>query len=168
MEYVWPLATWYNVLVYIIISFVGWYLILALEYELNGGGLGRGRYWVFECFWEEFLENIPGGMKRKVEKLKEMVGPPIPNVSGTFVSMTSNRSWTYEELRSSGKWEECAREMFGGPWLFWFVTVSIYFLIGAPAVIIFLAALVVGTPIFLVKELIRFLCHLVRNSISMS
>ena len=61
--------------VYLIVSFIGWYAINGFSYGLNSGQLGRGKWWIFECFWEDLLRNIPGGSKRKTDAIRAMVGP---------------------------------------------------------------------------------------------
>lgn len=119
---------WYVVAAFASAAPVGWYAINALEYGLNSGQLGRGKWWVFECFWEELLQNLPGGLERKVEKLKQMVGPYHPRVDGVFCS--GSGSWRYNDLREHGGWEECARAMFGGPVYFWLVKVGAYSIVG--------------------------------------
>ena len=127
-------ATPLTLTAYILASLVGWFLLSVLHYGMGSGQLGRGKWWVFECIWEGFLQNIPGGMQCKVAKLKQMVGPASKNRKGYFVGYS--RSWSYEELRSSNDYEVCAKEMFGGPLGFW-LSNSIAFLLGSIAAAFF-------------------------------
>lgn len=152
MEIVWPWITWYTVTAYLILSFVGWFLLNAPEYGLNSGQLGRGRWWVFECLWEELLENIPGGLNRKVAKLKEMVGPPSSRHSGCFIG--SRKTWTHEELHTTGNWEECARSVFGGTWYFWSVNVCLYFFVGPVVAVFVLPSSIIAVSLAMLKEAI--------------
>lgn len=100
--------------VYTILALLFWYGILAFQYGINGGGVGCGRWWVFECFWEDILMNIPGGSKRKGEAIRRMVGE---TGDGSLSSLRN--SWTHEELRKTGEYEVCGKAMFGSPILIW-------------------------------------------------
>ncbi len=128
-----------TVCVYLVASFISWYSLNTFEYYLNGGSWGRGRWWVFECFYQDFLENIPNGIDRKVRRLRERVGEPHPNISGVFMSLKSEKSWTYEEFRNASQSEqrECAVEMLTSPVYFWGTKVFLYFFCG-PLIIAFL------------------------------
>lgn len=122
--------------VYIAASLVGWFFINMFEYALNGGKVGRGRWWAFECFWEHLLQNIPGGMERKLQKLREF-----------------GYAARYDESALKG----LAKEMFGGCWRFWLVNICIYLVLG-PIVAYFLAAMgIMFTAFVLAFEVSRSL-----------
>ncbi len=133
----WCITLW------VVASFIGWFLLNALHYGLNSGQLGRGRWWVFQCIWEEgVLMSIPGGLDRKVEKLKYMVGT---KGWGSFFTF-SGKSWNYEELRVGGDaaFRDCARHMFQGPISFWFWHIFFYFLVGSLATAFIVVQFVLG------------------------
>jgi len=113
-----------GVIAYFCAAFVCWFIAYGLEVYINGGS------GVFKSFAGDFLENIPGGLERKVARLKEYVGPPRPHVSGVLSG--KNRTWTFEEIRAAGEpaYRECAQRMFGSPLYFWGVVVGCYFLLG--------------------------------------
>jgi hypothetical protein len=109
-----------GLVVWVVGAFFFWLIWYGLHAGLNSGQLGRGRYWVFECFGEEVLENIPGGLKRKSDKIRQMVGR-----SGKGVMCGVTRGYDFEEIRRDNLYEEVAREMFPPPAVFWFSSVLI-------------------------------------------
>ncbi len=68
-------ATWIFWAGYFSIGFFVWYLFNGLEAWLNGGNLGRGKWWVFSCVYEEMLELLPGGKMRIQRRLQQMMCP---------------------------------------------------------------------------------------------
>ena len=110
-------------------AFVLWYLYYGLESALNGGTLGRHPLLMpFQCFWEEVLWNIPGGLRRKTEYIRENV---IGDWDGSVFGRT--RSWNYEEVRIQNLYVDCARDIMRGPIHFWtttFIVLATGFLIG--------------------------------------
>jgi|SRR3989344_3120537 len=116
---------------YGVLALVSWYGILVLNYGINGGQLGRGRWWVFECFLEDILLNVPGGSKRKADRIREMVGE-----TGDGFFCSSSGSWSHEKLRETDEYEICGQAMFGSALQNWITHI-----------VIFLVAVCVG-PIF--------------------
>ena len=93
-----------------------WYLWYGFGYFLNSGTLGR-KYtslMPFDCFWIDFIQNIPGGKKRKIASIKQMVG----NWNGIFA--TDNKSWEFEEIRQKNLFKECAMDILPSAKYFWF------------------------------------------------
>ena len=105
----------------LVCAFVLWYLYFGLEYALNGGTLGRHPFlMVFQCFWEEVLWNIPGGLGRKTKYVRENV---IGDSSGSVLGHTL--TWNYHEVRSNNLFSACARDVLRGAWSFWATTIVV-------------------------------------------
>lgn len=142
---VYPAAT---IAAYVFLVLLSWYSLLSFGYALNGGQVGRGRWWVFECFWESTLMNIPGGGQRKADTIRRMVG-----TCGDGYFISRERIWTHEDLRRTGEYETCGQAMFGRPFHFWAIQLITLLVAAAfgPAVIcaavlflVFLGPLFVG------------------------
>ncbi len=97
------------------ISFCFWYVWYGFGYFLNSGTLGRRfvSLMPFDCFWIDFLQNIPGGKKRKIESVKEMIG----NMNGCIC--TARRKWEFEKVRQGNLYDECALDIFPSMSYFW-------------------------------------------------
>ena len=112
--------TWTHVLIYFACAFVFWYIAYGIEMYLNGGKVGRGRFWVFSCFWEELLWFLPGGLARRVDHIREMVRPQV-GVSGYL------HGYSYEQIREKNLYEVVAKKALGNGCYFWGVNVVLMF-----------------------------------------
>lgn len=96
-------------------AFLLWYLWFGTEYFLNGGASGRDPLLMpFQCFWEEVLQNIPGGGTRKalvIRKNAEL--KPHGAVVG------SHRMWRYADVVARSCYRECAHDVLRSPLEFW-------------------------------------------------
>jgi hypothetical protein len=63
-------------LIFLIILNLGiWYILYGLECYLNGGSIGRNQFlMVFQCFYEDLLWVLPGGISRKIKYCNEAFG----------------------------------------------------------------------------------------------
>lgn len=121
-----PVMVWeyFGAFWYITIAFGIWYVYYGFECALNGGTLGRNPLLMpFQCFWEELLWNLPGGMRRKIIYLKEnVIGE---EGSGCIVGMGFfGKSWDFEEVRQKNFYKACARDVLSGSFHFWIVVVA--------------------------------------------
>lgn len=97
-----------------------WYLFVAFSYYINGGNLGRHRYWFpFQCLWEDIKMLRPGGAAHSI---KEMV---LESLRGGTVEgyLAGGKGWRYTELRDANdeqEWRACADAMYGS-WLARFI-----------------------------------------------
>jgi len=140
--------------VYAVLAALSWYFILAFQYGINGGGVGRGRWWVFECFLEDILMNIPGGSKRKGEAIRRMVGE---TGDGSLSSLRG--SWTHEELRKTGEYEACGKAMFGSPIFIWGMHISYLALAICVGPAFICAVICMAMIYFIVDPVLRRLKH---------
>jgi len=129
-----------SVIIYFTIAFVVWYIGYGLEMYLNGGSLGRGRWWVFKCFVEEAQWFLPGGLEKRTNYIRTMVGTDR-SLNG-FVGGHS-----YEEIRTHNLYEKIAKRSLGNGFTFWGVDVILLFFLWPVAVAI-LALLVVVSNVF--------------------
>lgn len=131
MEQSWTYVTPWSVTIYFACAFSVWYLLYSLETYLNSGSLGRGRFWVFKCFWEELWWYLPGGLSRRADYIRNKVG------GDGFLG-----GYTYEEIRRGDLYEVVAKEVLPRGLYFWLVKVMIFFVLG-PFFVAFLFPMVV-------------------------
>ena len=123
MEQIWSYVTPEFLLGYFVVAFLVWYLIYGFETYINGGPLGRGRFWVFECFWEELWWFLPGGLAKRSDYIREKV-KYRPNVSGSI------GEYRFEEIRKNNLYETVAKKTLGSGAYFWGVKVLLFFVLG--------------------------------------
>lgn len=134
-----------GVAVYLALAFPMWYLLYGTQMHLNGGPLGRSRFWVFECLWEDILFFTPGGLKRRAENVRIRVSRGSGYMPGP-----GRRTYSYEEIRDQNLYEEVATHLFGTPAQFWVENVLLLgtlSLLFGPLLLVFYACL---TPLVIV------------------
>lgn len=88
---------------YFAFGFVVWYLFNGLEAWLNGGRMGRGKWWVFSCVYEEMLWHLPGGKVRIQRHLQQLMC--TVRIKNGIVTHEYNDLEYYEnEARSMTRW----------------------------------------------------------------
>jgi len=105
-----------KIVAYVALGFVVWYVYFALLMSLNSGRLGRGKWWVFECFWEQCQWFLPGGLAKRVKNIRERV-PLYPGVLGWI------GRYNYQDIREQNLYEQVAHEVLGSGYVFWGVNV---------------------------------------------
>ncbi len=101
-------------LLYLALCLVGWYFLAGFDYAMNSGQLGRHPRWFpFQCFAEEVRCYLPGGRKYRVDFIKTRVR------GWDGVMACSSKSYTYQEIREKGLYEEVFFAMLGGYARFW-------------------------------------------------
>lgn len=95
---------------YILVGFGIWYLLYGLTYRMNGG-----RHSVFYGFWEELLWHLPGGLAKRTDYIRKMVGRGTEDrsISGYL------GKYSYEEIREQNLYEEVAKTTLGTSLTFW-------------------------------------------------
>lgn len=124
-----------SIIIYFLIGFFVWYFIYGLEKFLNGGSLGRGRWWVFECFWEEMLWFLPGGLARRIDYIREMVKS---DSNTSFID-----EYSHKDIRKHNLYEKVAEQSLGNGFYFWGVNVIFLFFLWPLFLCAFVCALAV-------------------------
>jgi len=143
MEQLSTYVTPWSVTIYFACALSVWYLLYGFEMYLNSGSLGRGRFWVFKCFWEELWWYLPGGLSRRADYIRKKVGGD--GLLGGYA---------HEEIRRGELYEVVAKEVLPRGLYFWLVNVMLYFVLGP-----FFVALLV--PIVVLVNLFDFLGSLI-------
>ncbi|MCI0533249.1 hypothetical protein L0Y49_03455 [bacterium] len=128
-------------------AFIVWYLYFSFEYMLNHCMAGRNQFLaVFELYAVNVLRNIPGGMKRKTEFIRNLAhNSKYDSILG------DKRRWNFGEIQEHNLYRECAEDVFKSPLAFWFksaVVIGVGVMIGYG---------LRGIMIFL-KSLLGFIC----------
>ena len=109
-----------SLMMYFGIGFAVWYIVYGLEAYMNGGSLGRGRWWLFKCFWEEVQWFLPGGLAKRANHIRALV-KPNSNDRGYL------GGYSYEEIREYDLYEQVAKKSLGNGFYFWGVNVVLSF-----------------------------------------
>lgn len=97
----------------LIVSYVAWYVLYWYECFLNGGDIGRDPLLMpFQLFWQDLQWILPGGLNRRAKYIEEMVQQG-EGIIGGF-----RKSWNYQELRRTGDYRACARDVLPGVGIF--------------------------------------------------
>jgi hypothetical protein len=102
---------------------------------MNGGSVGRGRFWVFKCFWEDVSWFSPGGLSRRTDYVLKMVNSQQNSVG-------SINGYRYEQIREQNLYELVAKRSLGNGFEFWGLSVILPFFLW-PLLILGLVALLV-------------------------
>lgn len=98
----------------LIFGLVVYYCLYGLHSAMNGRQLDRHPLWFpIQCWRQDFLLQAPGGLKRKADLLRRRMR------MGSGWVISPRRSWSFEEVRLGGLYEECAKDVFIPPWVFW-------------------------------------------------
>jgi hypothetical protein len=97
---------------YIAIGLVLSIVVYAFEGALNGGQIGRGRWWLFQLIWQDVRWFSLGGLKRRTEYIRGKVGPDSSHQG--FID-----GYSYEEIRNQNLYQEVAKKTLGSGWIFW-------------------------------------------------
>ena len=98
-------------------AFVFWYIYFSFVYFLNGGNVGRNQLtMVFELFREDILWNIPGGLKKKTEYIRNIVDNNEIGFLGDY---------THEQIKNENLYEECAIKLIPSTLSFWSQTIIV-------------------------------------------
>ncbi|KKT91053.1 MAG: hypothetical protein UW92_C0019G0008 [Candidatus Jorgensenbacteria bacterium GW2011_GWA2_45_13] len=108
------------ILYILILGLIIWYLFYGLECFINGGTIGKSRFFFpFECLWNEILWNLPGGKETYVKK-------HIANSSIDTAVCGSKQVWRSAEIRKKNLYFECGKDILPG-FFHLFLVVSIPF-----------------------------------------
>ncbi len=103
-------------LVYGLIAVVAWHIFYGLEAALNGGGIGRHRFWFpYQCAWQEFCWwYLPGGKQRRIDFIKTKVYQRVSGelLWGTLIGKV--QIWTYAEVRHRKNYLKCFDDVMPG------------------------------------------------------
>jgi hypothetical protein len=122
-----------SILIYLGIGFVVWYITYSLQGYLNGASVGKGRGWVFKCFWEEMQWFLPGGLAIRTEYIRRIVASR-PN------STDSVGRYSHKEIQERNLYEQVAKEALGNGFRFWGINVILMFLLW-PLIFVFFSAI---------------------------
>jgi hypothetical protein len=115
-------VTIFSTLMYLGIGFAIWYFVYGFEVWMNGGHHGRGRGWVFACFFEEMQWFLPGGLAKRTDYIRKMVDPKILSNAPGFIA-----AYHYKDIREQNLYEKVAKETLGNGFYFWGLHVALSF-----------------------------------------
>ena len=138
-----PIWSWivfgvYSLIGYLVVCFLSWYAIQALNYGLNSGQLGR--HWLlfpFQCFLEDLRCYLPSGKVHREAFIRDRVR----DWDGIMIGRS--RSYDHKEIRQNNLYEEVFYEMRGGGLGFWLSNI-VYFFFGPLAIAFFIALILVS------------------------
>lgn len=128
---------------YLCIGLLHLYIWYVLDALITYGTFSLAFTRAFWGIWEDFIFNLPGGMKRKETAVRAIV------TSSSHGSLVGNKSkWNYSHVRARENYREVARDMYMSAVEFWLLHVGFVFVLWpvALAVAIVLLLIVILSP----------------------